>query len=120
MCRSDSHSKEDFPQHLQAFGDAVASQNRKQTKTVSHTLQGMLSNLAAAGLRSGSRDCGVRPVEESLLQEMDATLYASKTAGRNCSRIARPNATGCEILVPTGETRSAIALAHVVLSFGAD
>jgi len=97
--------KEDFPQHLHAFRDAVASQDMKQTKTVSHTLKGMLSNLAVAEPRQPREagDGGVRPVEE-LLYEVDATLYAAKAAGRNCIRIARPNATGYEILVPTGET----------------
>src|SRR6202035_1200022 len=34
---------------------------------------------------------GVRPVEE-LLQETDAALYSAKAAGRNCMRLAKPDA----------------------------
>jgi len=41
--------KEEFPRHLQALRDAVASEDMKQTKIVSHTLKGMLSNLAVTG-----------------------------------------------------------------------
>ena len=38
--------KDDFPGHLQALQEAVARQDMKQTAVVSHTLKGMLSNLA--------------------------------------------------------------------------
>src|SRR5882724_7596881 len=38
--------KEDFPRHLLALQDAVAGQDMKQITMVSHTLRGMLSNLA--------------------------------------------------------------------------
>jgi two-component system cell cycle response regulator len=38
-----------------------------------------------------SEHWGVRPVEE-LLQETDAALYSAKAAGRNCMRLAKPDA----------------------------
>ncbi len=38
--------KEEFPRHLQALRDGVALGDCKQTAAVSHTLKGMLSNLA--------------------------------------------------------------------------
>jgi two-component system, sensor histidine kinase and response regulator len=38
--------KEEFPRHLQALHDAVALHDMNQTATVSHTLKGMLLNLA--------------------------------------------------------------------------
>ena len=38
--------KEDFPRHLQALREAVERRDMKQTMVVSHTLRGMLSNLA--------------------------------------------------------------------------
>lgn len=38
--------KEDFPRHLRGLQEAVASQDLKQTMIVSHTLKGMLANLA--------------------------------------------------------------------------
>jgi HPt (histidine-containing phosphotransfer) domain-containing protein len=41
--------KEDFPRHLQSLREAVAQRDAKQTKVASHTLKGMLSNLAVAG-----------------------------------------------------------------------
>jgi HPt (histidine-containing phosphotransfer) domain-containing protein len=40
--------KEDFPRHLRALQEAVASQDLKQITIVSHTLKGMLANLAVA------------------------------------------------------------------------
>ncbi len=36
-----------------------------------------------------SRDWGSRPIEE-LLSEVDAALYAAKSAGRNCIKLAKP------------------------------
>jgi PleD family two-component response regulator len=38
-----------------------------------------------------SQEWGFRPVEE-LLQETDTALYAAKGAGRNCVKVASPNA----------------------------
>jgi HPt (histidine-containing phosphotransfer) domain-containing protein len=38
--------KEEFPRLLQTLHDAVALQDMKQTATVSHTLKGMLLNMA--------------------------------------------------------------------------
>lgn len=38
--------KEDFPRHLHALQEAVAKEDCRQAATVSHTLKGMLSNLA--------------------------------------------------------------------------
>jgi len=37
-----------------------------------------------------NRDWGARPLEE-LLSEVDAALYAAKSAGRNCIKLAKPN-----------------------------
>jgi HPt (histidine-containing phosphotransfer) domain-containing protein len=38
--------KEEFPRHLYALQEAVACEDCKQAEAVSHTLKGMLSNLA--------------------------------------------------------------------------
>ena|SRR5215470_16085926 len=38
--------KEDFPRHQQALREAIATQDAKRVTVVSHTLKGMLSNLA--------------------------------------------------------------------------
>ncbi len=40
--------KDDFPRNLEDLRRAVASQDMKAAKVVSHTLKGMLSNLAVA------------------------------------------------------------------------
>jgi GGDEF domain-containing protein len=37
-----------------------------------------------------SRDWGSRPIE-GLLSEVDAALYAAKSAGRNCIKVAKPS-----------------------------
>ena len=39
--------KEEFPRHLQALRDAVASMNGERVAAEAHALKGMLSNLAA-------------------------------------------------------------------------
>jgi hypothetical protein len=36
-----------------------------------------------------SQEWGLRPAEV-LLREVDAALYAAKSAGRNCVKVARP------------------------------
>jgi HPt (histidine-containing phosphotransfer) domain-containing protein len=41
--------KEDFPRHLRVLQEAVASHDLKQISIVSHTLKGMLANLAVTG-----------------------------------------------------------------------
>jgi two-component system, sensor histidine kinase and response regulator len=38
--------KEDFPRHLKVLQEAVARQDMKQTMVASHTLKGMLLNMA--------------------------------------------------------------------------
>ncbi len=45
---------------------------------------------------------GARPVAE-LLQEVDTALYAAKAAGRNCVRLAKPEASGEGISVAVHE-----------------
>ena len=54
------------------------------------TTRGPVAVTMSFGVLS-SADWGVRPIEE-LLHETDSALYASKASGRNCSRIARPDA----------------------------
>jgi len=39
-----------------------------------------------------SHEWGLRPMEE-LLHEVDSALYAAKAAGRNCVKVAKPNAS---------------------------
>lgn len=53
------------------------------------TTRGPVAVTMSFGVLS-SADWGVRPLEE-LLHETDSALYASKSSGRNCSRIARPD-----------------------------
>ena len=50
-----------------------------------------------------SDNWGIRPVVE-LLQEVDAALYAAKAAGRNCVRVAKPEASGDAVPVAVRET----------------
>ena len=49
-----------------------------------------------------SNDWGRRPVEE-LLFEVDAAMYAAKAAGRNCVRMAKPDAESAKASVSDGE-----------------
>jgi len=65
--------KEDFPGHLRALREAVARQDMKQAMVVSHTLKGMLSNLAvtkaaasAAQLEQLAGGGGEVPLKEAL------------------------------------------------------
>jgi len=53
-----------------------------------HTSGGSVKVTVSAGLLL-SRDWGVRPLEY-LLSEVDAALYAAKSAGRNCIKLAKP------------------------------
>jgi HPt (histidine-containing phosphotransfer) domain-containing protein len=46
--------KDDFPRHLQALQDAVSRDDMKQIATVSHTLKGMLLNLAVTRAAKGA------------------------------------------------------------------
>jgi len=55
--------KEDFPRHLRELADVTAARDLKKVAVVSHTLKGMLANLAvtraaaaAAKLEQVSRD----------------------------------------------------------------
>jgi diguanylate cyclase (GGDEF)-like protein len=55
------------------------------------TGRGPVAVTVSFGILSSS-DWGVRPVEQ-LLRETDVALYASKAAGRNCCRVATPQAS---------------------------
>lgn len=57
-----------------------------------HTRQGPLTLTISLGVLS-SRDWGPGSVEE-ILRDVDGALYAAKTAGRNCVRLAVPKALG--------------------------
>ncbi len=46
--------KDDFPRHLQALQDTVSREDMKQIATVSHTLKGMLLNLAVTKAAKGA------------------------------------------------------------------
>jgi HPt (histidine-containing phosphotransfer) domain-containing protein len=46
--------KEDFPRHLQALRDAVSRKDVDQIAAVSHTLKGMLLNLAVTRAAKGA------------------------------------------------------------------
>jgi len=46
--------KDDFPRHLQALQDALSREDLKQIATISHTLKGMLSNLAITRAAKGA------------------------------------------------------------------
>ena len=50
--------KDDIPRHLQALQDAVSREDMKQIATISHTLKGMLSNLAVTRGCQGRRAVG--------------------------------------------------------------
>jgi HPt (histidine-containing phosphotransfer) domain-containing protein len=81
--------KEDFPRHLQALQEAVARQDMKQVMVVSHTLKGMLSNLAvteatasAAQLEQLANGGGEGSLKEALAafeQEIEGLLPEMET-----------------------------------------
>ena len=60
--------KEDFPRHVRELTDAIAAHDLKKVTVVSHTLKGMLANLAvtraasaAAKLEQLAREAGAEP-----------------------------------------------------------
>lgn len=60
--------KEDFPRHVRELSDGIAAHDLKKVTVVSHTLKGMLANLAvtraaasAAKLEQLARDGGTEP-----------------------------------------------------------
>lgn len=81
--------KEDFPGHLQALRDAVTSKDRKQTMLVSHTLKGMLLNLAvtkaaacAAQLENLAKEGAEAQLKDALAEferEVDGLLPEMET-----------------------------------------
>jgi two-component system, sensor histidine kinase and response regulator len=76
--------KEDFPRHMEALRKAVAGPDLKAAKMVSHTLKGMLSNLAvtrasalAGHMEQLAGDVGASSLPEALAefeQEVDGLL----------------------------------------------
>jgi diguanylate cyclase (GGDEF)-like protein len=88
---------EEFLLVLNNCNPASAESRAEEIRKVIHsqpiqTSAGPLEVTISVGvLLSG--EWGIRPVEE-LLYEVDAALYAAKAAGRNCIRMARPNASG--------------------------
>jgi HPt (histidine-containing phosphotransfer) domain-containing protein len=84
--------KEDFPRHVRELTDVIAAHDLKKMAIVSHTLKGMLANLAvtraasaAAKLEQLARDGGAEPEiadafhtfqreVHSLLPEMEAYM----------------------------------------------
>ena len=72
--------------------DAVFTRAEEIRKTVCtrpiQTDAGILGITMSLGVLL-DRDWGHRPADE-LLREVDAALYAAKTAGRNCVRLAKP------------------------------
>jgi two-component system cell cycle response regulator len=74
-----------------AFGFVRAEQIRKTiAQCPVQTSNGVVPVTMSLGVLL-SHEWGVRPVED-LLQEADIALYAAKAAGRNCVKVAFPNA----------------------------
>jgi two-component system cell cycle response regulator len=72
-----------------SFAFARAEEIRKAVaKCPVETTRGPISATMSFGVLS-SKDWGARPIEE-LLHAADAALYASKAAGRNCCKVAKP------------------------------
>jgi HPt (histidine-containing phosphotransfer) domain-containing protein len=73
--------KEDFPGHLQALQEAVRRQDMKQVLAVSHTLKGMLLNLAvtraaaAAGELEQLAHEGKTPSVEAALTALEREVH---------------------------------------------
>ena len=72
-----------------AFARAEAIRKTIGTRSI-QTSRGAVDVTMSLGLLSTS-DWGDRPLEE-LLNETDAALYAAKASGRNCCKIAKPDA----------------------------
>jgi HPt (histidine-containing phosphotransfer) domain-containing protein len=67
--------KEDFPCHLRALHEAFARRDTKQVAVVSHTLKGMLANLAvteAAAAAARLEQLTVNATEDSQKQALSA------------------------------------------------
>jgi HPt (histidine-containing phosphotransfer) domain-containing protein len=69
--------KQDFPQHLRALREAIARRDRKQMAIVSHTLKGMLANLAvteaaaAAARLEQMATCGTEDSQKQALSAFE-------------------------------------------------
>jgi two-component system, cell cycle response regulator len=75
-----------------SFAESRAEDIREAiAKRPIHTDSGELSVTMSLGLLVCD-NWGIRPVEQ-LLQEVDAALYAAKAGGRNCVRLAKPDAS---------------------------
>jgi diguanylate cyclase (GGDEF)-like protein len=82
-----------------SFAFARAEEIRKAVANCPvETTRGPVSATMSFGVLS-SKDWGVRPLEE-LLRETDAALYAAKTAGRNCCKVAKRNSALQAALAP--------------------
>ena len=77
--------KEDFPRHLRELSDVVAARDLKKVTIVSHTLKGMLANLAvtrataaAAKLEQLGREAGgeseIADAHRAFLREVQGLL----------------------------------------------
>jgi HPt (histidine-containing phosphotransfer) domain-containing protein len=67
---------EEFPRHLMALQEAIAREDAKEVATVSHTLKGMLSNLAVtkAAASAGQLEQHARGGGQSSLKQAFAVF----------------------------------------------